>query len=215
MKMFSSIAMIVEANLIHTERKKQSLVKQKQATEVINGVDTARLFETVESIRKSPNLAVFRFRLNNNWVEGGRNKSKIQNFYGAGVEDATRKEPFVIEADEPAVLLGADKAPNPAEYLLHALAACVTTSMVYHAAKKGIQIKEVESRVEGKIDLRGFLGVADDVPTGFDDIQMLFKVKANVPDDQLADVLALGPKFSPVFDTVRRPIPITVKLDSN
>ena len=115
-------------------------MKQKPATELINGVDTGRLFETVESIRKSPNLAVFRFRLNNNWLGGGHNKSMIQNFYGAGEEDSTRKKPFVIDADEPAVLLGSDKSTNPVEYLLHALAACLTTSMVYHAAAKGIRI---------------------------------------------------------------------------
>src|SRR5688572_6537242 len=123
-------------------------MKQKHALELTNGIDTARLFETVESIRKSPNLAVFRFRLNNNWLGGGRNRSVIQNFYGAGEEDSTRKKPFVLDADEPAVLLGSDTAPNPVEYLLHALAACVTTSMVYHASAKGIRIAEVESRVE-------------------------------------------------------------------
>lgn len=190
-------------------------MKQKRATELINGVDTGRLFETVESIRKSPNLAVFRFRLNNNWLGGGRNKSMIQNFYGAGEENSTRKKPFVIDADEPAVLLGSDKAPNPVEYLLHALAACVTTSMVYHAAAKGIRITEVESRVEGKLDLRGFLGLSEDVPPGYENIQMLFKVKADVRDDQLTDVLALGPKFSPVFDSVTRPVAVSVRLDSN
>jgi uncharacterized OsmC-like protein len=190
-------------------------MKQKHATELINGVDTARLFETVESIRKSPNLAVFRFRLNNNWLGGGRNKSIIQDFYGAGEVDSTRKKPFVIDADEPAVLLGSDKAPNPVEYLLHALAACVTTSMVYHAAAKGIRITEVESRVEGKLDLRGFLGLSEDVPPGYENIQMLFKVKADVPDDQLTDVLALGPKFSPVFDSITRPVAVSVRLDSN
>ena len=190
-------------------------MKQKQATETINGVDTARLFETVESIRKSPNLAVFRFRLNNDWLGGGRNKSIVQNFYGVGEEDFTRKKPFIINADEPAVLLGSDKAPNPVEYLLHALAACVTTSMIYHAAAKGITIKEVESRVEGKLDLRGFLGLSEDVRPGYENIQMDFKIKADVPEDQLADVLALGPKFSPVFDSITRPVTVSVRLDTN
>ena len=190
-------------------------MKQKQATEILNGVDTARLFETVESIRKSPDLAVFRFRLNNNWLGGGRNKSSVENFYGVGQEDSTRKKPFVINADEPAVLLGSDKAPNPVEYLLHALAACVTTSMVYHAAAKGIRIDEVESRVEGKLDLRGFLGLSEDVSPGYENIQMHFKITADVPDDELADVLALGPKFSPVFDSVTRPVAVSVTLDSN
>jgi uncharacterized OsmC-like protein len=196
-------------------RDKEMRMKQKQAREVLNGVDTAQLFETVESIKKSPHLAVFRFRLNNNWLSGGRNKSTIQSFYGAGEEDSTRTKPFIIQADEPAVLLGSDKAPNPVEYLLHALAACVTTSMVYHAAAKGIRIEEVESRVEGNLDLQGFLGLREDVPPGYENIQMHFKVKADVPDDQLSDVLALGPRFSPVFDCVTRPVNVSVSLDSN
>lgn len=190
-------------------------MKEKQATEVLNGVDTARLFETVESIHKTPNLAVFRFRLNNSWLGGGHNESTVQNFYGAGEENTSRKKPFVIAADEPAVLLGTDKAPNPVEYLLHALAACVTTSIVYHAASKGIRVDEVESRVEGKLDLQGFLGLREDVPPGYEDIQMRFKIKADVPDDQLADVVALGPRFSPVFDCVTRPVRVSVSLNSN
>ncbi|HEU4873508.1 MAG TPA: OsmC family protein [Pyrinomonadaceae bacterium] len=112
-------------------------------------------------------------------------------------------------------MLGSDKAPNPVEYLLHPLAACVTTSMVYQATAKGIRITEVESRVEVKLDLRGFLGLSEDVPPGYEDIRMLFKVKADVPDDELPDVVALGPKFSPVFDSVTRPIAVSVRLDSN
>jgi uncharacterized OsmC-like protein len=87
--------------------------------------------------------------------------------------------------------------------------------MVYHAAAKGIRINEVESRVEGRLDLRGFLGLHEDVPPGYEDIQMHFKIKADVPDDQLANLLALGPKFSPVFDSVTRPVAVTVSLDTN
>lgn len=189
-------------------------MKQKPAKELLNGVDTSQLFETVESIRKSPNLAVFRFRVKNEWLGGGRNESTIQHFYGAGKEDTTRAKPYVTRADEPAVLLSTDKAPNPVEYLLHALAACVTTSMVYHAAAKGIRIDEVQSHVEGRLDLQGFLGLREDVPPGYEDIQMHFIVKADVPDDQLADVVALGPRFSPVFDCVTRPVRVSVSLDS-
>jgi len=137
----------------------------------------------------------------------------VQYFDVGGEKHIARKAKFVIGADEPAILLGSDKAPNPVEYLLHALAACVTTSMVYHAAAKGIRIKEVESRVEGKLDLRGFLGLSEDVQPGYENIQMRFKVDADVPDDQLVDVLALGPKFSPVFDSITRPVGVSVKLE--
>jgi uncharacterized OsmC-like protein len=178
-----------------------------------NGVDVERLFETVEAIRQTPNLAVFKFRLNNEWVEGGFNRSTVKNFYGAGEEQAARKEPFVIEADEPPVLLGTDRAANPVEHLLHALAACVTTSLVYHAAAKGVKIDEVESRLEGDIDLRGFLGLDDSVPRGYRQIRMRLRIKADVPDERLEELVRLGPTYSPVFDTVTRAVIVEVGLE--
>jgi uncharacterized OsmC-like protein len=188
-------------------------MKQKPETEMVNGVDVGKLFETIDAIKQTPNLAVFKFRLNNEWIDGGHNRSTIKNFYGAGQEDATRQGPFVLEADEPPVLLGKDQAPNPVEYLLHALAACVTTSMVYHAAAKGIRIEEVESRVEGDIDLRGFLGLDENVPRGYKNIRMTFKIKADAPDEKLEEIVRLGPSFSPVFDTVTRAVNVEVGLD--
>jgi uncharacterized OsmC-like protein len=188
-------------------------MKQKAGTEMVNGVNVGKLFETIDAIRQTPNLAVFKFRLNNEWIDGGLNRSTIKNFYGAGREDTARQEPFVLEADEPPVLLGKDRAPNPVEYLLHALAACVTTSMVYHAAAKGIRIEEVESRVEGDIDLHGFLGLDENVPRGYKNIRMKFKIKADAPEEKLEEIVRLGPTFSPVFDTVTRAVNVEVGLD--
>ena len=188
-------------------------MQQQPVKTAINGVDVEKLFGTIDAIRQTPNLAVFKFRLNNEWVEGGRNRSTIKNFYGAGQEDTTRKEPFILEADEPPVLLGNDMAPNPVEYLLHALAACVTTSLVYHAAAKGIRIEEVESRLEGNIDLHGFLGMEDSVPRGYKNIRIKFRIKADVPDEQLEELVRLGPTYSPVFDTITRAVNVEVGLD--
>jgi uncharacterized OsmC-like protein len=182
------------------------------AVEPINGVDVGRLFETIDAIKSMPTLAEFTFRLNNEWVDGSRNASTIKSFYGAGQEDTTRTEPFVLEADEAPVLLGRDTAPNPVEYLLHALAACVTTSMVYHAAAKGIRIEEVRSRVEGDIDLHGFLGLDPSVPRGYKNIRIVFQIKADVPADQLEEVVALGRAFSPVLDTITRAVNVDVAL---
>ena len=119
----------------------------------------------------------------------------------------------MLGADEPPVLLGRDSAPNPVEYLLHALAACVTTSMVYHAAAKGIRIEEVRSRVEGDIDLHGFLGLDANVPRGYKNIRIVFQIKADVPMDQLEEVVMLGPGFSPVFDTITRAVNVEVALE--
>lgn len=183
-----------------------------KAVEPINGVEVSRLFETIDAIKSMPTLAEFTFRLNNEWIDGSRNASTIKSFYGAGQEDTTRTEPFLLEADEAPVLLGRDTAPNPVEYLLHALAACMTTSMVYHAAARGIRIEEVRSRVEGDLDLHGFLGLDPSVPQGYRNIRVVFQVKADVPAEQLEEIVALGRAFSPVFDTITRGVNVEVAL---
>lgn len=186
-----------------------SIVEKK----TINGLEIDKLFESVEALRSMPNLSEFRFYLNNRWIDGGVNRSTIQNFYGLAQEDTSRKEPFILYADEPPVLLGKNSAPNPVEYLLTALTSCVTTSLVIHAAAKGIRLEEVESRVEGDIDLRGFLGIDESVPKGYKNIRMTFKIKADVPEDQLEELCNLGPTFSPVYNTLTSGVKIDVKLD--
>jgi uncharacterized OsmC-like protein len=178
----------------------------------VNGVDVDRLFETIEAIKQTPRLADFKFRLRNRWINGGLNRSTIKNFYGAG-KDNQRDEPFILEADEPPVLLGEDSAPNPVEYLLHALVGCVTTALVYHAAAKGIKLQEVETRAEGVIDLHGFLGLDDSVRRGYQNIQIKFRIKADVPDEQLEELCRLGPTYSPVFDSITRGVNVEVGLD--
>lgn len=178
----------------------------------VNGVEVSRLFETIDHITAMPTLAEFTFRANNEWIDGSRNVSTIKSFYGAGQEDATRTEPFVLESDEPPVLLGRDTAPNPVEYLLHALVSCMTTSMVYHAAAKGIRIEEIRSRVEGDIDLHGFLGLDPNVPRGYRNIRVVFQVEADGPAEQLEEIVALGRAFSPVFDTLTRAVNVDVAL---
>lgn len=179
----------------------------------INGVDVDKLFATIDAVKQSPHLAEFRFRVSNKWIDCGHNQSRIKEFYGAGQEDNFRTEPFVLDADEPPVLLGTDIGPNPVEYLLKALAACVTSSLVYHAAAKGIKINSIESKLEGDLDLRGFLGLDENVPKGYKSIRMKFKVDADIPDDKLEELLKIGPKYSPVFNTLTRGVPVDVTLD--
>ena len=182
-------------------------------TKTLNGLDMKQLYESVDALKKMPGLGEFRFRLKNRWIDGGVNRSEIKNFYGLAQEDDSRKEPFLLDADEPPVLLGKNSAPNPVEYLLTALASCVTTAMVVHATAKGIRLEEVESRVEGDIDLRGFLGIDDRVPKGYKNIRVHFKIKADVPDEQLEELCKLGPTFSPVFNTLTNGVPVQVELD--
>ena len=178
----------------------------------LNGVDVDRLFETINAIKQMPRLADFKFRLQNRWINCGQNSSTIKNFYGAN-QDHQHKDPFVLKADEPAVLLGDDSAPNPVEYLMHALVTCVTTSLVYHAAARGIRLEEVESRAEGEIDLHGFLGLDDNVRRGYKNLKIKFRIKADAPDEQLEELCKLGPTYSPVFDSVSRGVPVEVSLE--
>ncbi len=181
-------------------------------TKTINGVAVEDLTATVEAIKAAPAIAKFKFRVQNQWVDGSRNESRAGGFHGAG-EEQSRPKVFVLEADEPTVLLGADTAANPVEHLLHALASCLTTSMVYHAAARGIEIEEIESTLEGDIDLHGFLELDKNVRNGYQGIRVNFKIKADVPDLALEQICQLGPQHSPVFDSLTNGVPVSVTAE--
>lgn len=176
----------------------------------VNGVNVTKLSSTIGAIKNQPSLATFQFRARNTWDTGGHNRSTIKEFYGAGQEDSARTEPFVLDADEPPVLLGEDRGANPVEFVLHALASCLTTSLVYHAAARGIHIETVESTLEGDLDLRGFLGLSDTVRKGYQNIRVGFKVKSDAPAEQLRNLC----KFSPVFDIVSNPVPVSINVEA-
>jgi uncharacterized OsmC-like protein len=178
----------------------------------INGVNVEELFKTVDAVKKTAAIAKFRFRADNTWLEGGHNRTSIRNFYGAGGEDTSRKTPFVLDADEPKVLLGTDRGANPVEYVLTALAGCLTTSLVYHAAARGIAVEEVESHLEGDLDLRGFLGLSEEVRNGYENIRVTFKIKADATEEQLRELVQLAQNRSPVFDIISHPVPVSVEL---
>ena len=176
----------------------------------VNGINVTKLSSTIDAIKTAPSLATFEFRACNTWIVGGHNRTSIKEFYGAGQEDTTRSNPFVLDADEPPVLLGEDHGANPVEFVLHALAACLTTSLVYHAAARGIKVESVESQLEGDLDLRGFLGLSDAVRRGYQNIRVRFKVKADAPAERLRDLC----KYSPVFDVVSNPVPVVVTIET-
>jgi uncharacterized OsmC-like protein len=179
---------------------------------IVNGVSVDNLSATIDAIKATPAIAKFNFRIRNQWVDAGHNTSTVNTFTGAGQEQS-RPQPFVLQADEHPVLLGQDMAANPVEYLLHALAACLTTSMVYHAAARGIHIEEVESSLEGDIDLHGFLELDKSVRNGYQGIRVNFKIKADVPDEQLQEIVQLGPRYSPVFDSLTSGVPVSVTAE--
>ena len=180
-------------------------------TNPINGVDTKALFDTIEAIKGDRCIAAFKFRNRNRWINGGENRSTINTYYGANQEH-TREQPFVMTNDEPPVLLGTDRGANPVEYVLHALAGCLTTSLVYHAAARGIRIEEVETRFEGDLDLRGFLGMSEDVRNGYQEIRVVFDIKADAPEATIAELVEVARKRSPVFDIVSHGTPVKVTL---
>lgn len=174
-----------------------------------NGVNVDQLVGTINAVQENPELAKFEFRAKNNWIDGGHCVTSIQDFYGVGQEHPARKDNFTMEADHVEVLLGQDKAPNPAEIVLHALGSCLTGAMAYHAAAKGIEIEGVESTLKGGVDLHGFLGLDPEVRKGYQGITVKFKVKSDASEEQLR---ALS-QFSPVFDMITNPTPVTIEFE--
>lgn len=184
----------------------------KSVDPVRNGVDTTALFGTLDAVKSQPELARFQFRARNRWLAGAHNQATIRDFYGAGQEDTSRASSFVLDAGEPAVLLGKDTGPNPAEMLLGALSACLTTSLVYSAASRGVHLTRVESTLEGDIDLRGALGLSDEVRNGFECIRVTFRVEGDAPPEKLREVVAQGQRRSAVFETVTNSVPVSVDI---
>jgi len=181
-------------------------------TRTMNGVDVAQLMENIELIKANPTLADFNFRLTNKWIDCGLNRSTVASFHGVG-EEINHEKRFVMDADEPTVLLGGDQGPNPVEYLLKAITACVTTSIVYHSAAQGIKIEALESSVDGDIDLRGFLGISDDVRSGYQAIRMNFRIKSDATEEQMAMMFSKFPGLSPVFNSITQGVPVQVNVD--
>jgi uncharacterized OsmC-like protein len=177
-----------------------------------NGINVDQLYGTLDAIKGQPGLGKFQFRATNRWMGGAHNRSTIRDFYGAGKEDQSRIKAFVADAGEPAVLLGIDTGPNPAEFLLHALAACLTTSIVYVAAARGVELISVESTLEGDLDVRGGLGIDESVRNGFEQIRATFDVKANAPEEKIREVIKRAKARSVVYDSITRGVPVEVVM---
>jgi uncharacterized OsmC-like protein len=177
----------------------------------VNGVDLERLNATIEAVTADPDLGRFQFRARNHWVDGGHSRTTIQGFYGAGQEDTTRVQPFLVDSDEPPVLLGENRAPNAGEFALQALAACLAGTVVYHAAARGMALQGMECTVEGDLDVQGFLGLDSTVRPGYEQIQVRIKVAGEFDDEQIAELAALT-RFSPVRDTITNPVAVAIDV---
>jgi uncharacterized OsmC-like protein len=179
---------------------------------VRNGVDTATLFATLDAVKGDPEIAKFRFRATNQWVSGTHNRSTLHGFYGAK-QEMEHREPFTFDADHPAVLVGNDNGPTPVEYLLHALAACLTAGIANIAAVRGVNLTEVSSTVEGDIDLLGILGLSDEVRNGYEQLKVSFTLRGDDPD-KLRAVVEQSRRRSAVFDVITNGVPVSIDVDA-
>ena len=183
----------------------------KQVSKTCNGLDLEQMGQTVRALKNDPALAQFQFRARNRWIDGDENCSTIRDFYGAGSEDTSRSEAFIFTNGEPPVLLGHNEGANPVEYLLHALAGCVTTTTVLHAAARGITLRKLSTKLTGNIDLQGLLALDDSVPVGYESIRIRMDIEADCSDEDLAELIAFAQRHSPVCNTVCRPVPVTIE----
>jgi uncharacterized OsmC-like protein len=177
----------------------------------INGLNVQAAMDTIAALKADKSLAKFEFRARNTWVSGGENRSTIRDFYGAGQEDTSRSFAFEFTNGEPPVLLGNNEGANPVEFLLHALAGCVTTTFVLHAMARGIVIRSLSTELKGTIDLQGLLGLDDGVMPGYQQIDIGMHVSADCPDSELDDLIAYAQRHSPVCNTICRPVPVVIK----
>jgi uncharacterized OsmC-like protein len=180
-----------------------------------NGVDTPTLFATLDAVKGNPELAKFQFRATNRWVSGTHNRSTIRDFFGAGQEDTSRTADFTYDADHPAVLVGNGNGPTPVEFVLHALAACLTSGLANIAAARGITLHSVESTVQGDIDLLGILGLSDQVRNGYQGIRVSFKISGDAPEAVLQGLIEQSRRRSAVYDVVTNGVPVEIAVETH
>ena len=182
-------------------------------TKTVNGVDVDTLLATLDQIRETPELARFQFRARNKWIKGTHNRAMVKDFYGALQEDDSRGV-MVFDEDDPPLMLGENKGPNPVEHLLIALSGCLTTALVSHASARGIVLKNVESRYAGDIDLRGFLGLSDAVKKQYEAIHVYFRIEADISQSEKQDLLQMAKDFSPVYNSIKDSVNVSVQLET-
>jgi uncharacterized OsmC-like protein len=177
-----------------------------------NGVDTATLFATLDAVKEMPAAAQFQFRAHNRWIEGTHSRSTVSDYFGVGEERAHAHE-FVFDADHPAVLVGQDRGPTPVEFLLHALAACLTAGVANIAAARKVTLTEVRSVVSGDIDLNGVLGLQD-VRNGYQQLTARFVIRGEAPEEVLREIVEQSRGRSAVFDVLTMGVPVDIEVEA-
>ena len=179
----------------------------------LNGVNVDQLLGTIEAVKGNADIALFKFRAKTNWINGGHAQTKIQSFYGATQEDTSRTEPFVLEGDEPGILLGENLGPNAVEVVLHALASCLSVGIVYNAAAMGIEVHSLDFGLEGELDLHAFLGLSEEKRAGYQKIVVEVNANTSATEEEFRNLLNHVTKTSPVLDIVTNPVPVEIKFN--
>ena len=178
-----------------------------------NGVDTASLFATLDAVKQAPEAAKFQFRAHNQWLSGTHSRGTIADYFGVG-EERSHERTFVFDADHPAVLVGRDQGPTPVEFVLHALAACLTAGLANIAAARRVKLTEVRSTVTGDIDLNGILGLKPQVRNGYERITVRFSIKGDAPAEKLREIVEQSRARSAVYDVVTNGVPVTIEVET-
>jgi uncharacterized OsmC-like protein len=176
-------------------------------------VDTATLFATLDAVKQAPEAAKFQFRAHNQWVSGTHNRGTIADYFGVG-EERSHERTFVFDADHPAVLVGRDHGPTPTEFVLHALASCLTAGLATIAAARGVTLTEVRSTVTGDIDLNGIFGLNPEVRNGYQQITVRFTVKGDAPAETLRELVEQSRARSAVYDSVTNGVPVAIEVNT-
>jgi len=176
-----------------------------------NGVDTATLFATLDAVKQAPAAAQFQFRAHSEWISGTHSRSTIVDYFGVGEERAHERE-FVFDADHPAVLVGKDNGPTPVEYVLHALASCLTAGLANIAAARKVNLTEVRATVTGDIDLNGILGLQE-VRNGYQQVTVRFVIKGDAPEHVLRQLVEQSRSRSAVYDIITNGVPVDIDVE--
>lgn len=164
-------------------------------------------------MKENPDLAKCKFRSETEWINGGHSQTRIQGFYAAGQEDTSRTQLFVLNGDEPPMLLGENHGPNAVEAVLPALASCLAVGFIYNATAMGIRVESLTFKLEVDLDLHAFLGLSEQTRPGYENIKLTYRVKSDAPREKIIELCNYVQKTSPVLDIILNPVPVTVALE--
>jgi uncharacterized OsmC-like protein len=180
-------------------------------TSVNNGVNVEALLAAREALRSAPEAAKFKWRASCKWQNGTHSVTKVKDFYGLG-QGQQHKTELSFDADHPEIFASQDLGITPAEYVLVGLASCLTAGVAAVAQNRGIQLRSVEAKLEGSMDIQGILGVDSDVRNGYDDIKVTFNIDADASKKDIEALVAQSQKRSAVYDLVTNPTNVTVEV---